>query len=92
MTLRSHVMQGFLKHFNQSEFIILKGMYSHIKALVASCQSYLEVSAQKRAGLAELQKMPIANRPCITLHLDNSGLYPQTFRGNEFIVAYVDSF
>ena len=69
-----------------------KGMYTHIKKLVASCQSCLEFRAHKRNGLAEIQRMPIPNLPFKVLHCDISGPYTQTFRGNKFIVSYVDSF
>ena len=67
-------------------------MYAHIQNLVKSCMSCLEKRAHKPGKLAELQRLPIPDKPFHTVHLDASGPYPQTLQGNKYILAFVCAF
>ena len=48
--------------------------------------------AHKSSVLTHMQKLEISNYLSQIIYVDIAGPYPQTFKGNKYIVAYIDSF
>ena len=67
-------------------------MLVDLKKLIKTCESCLEYRAHKPKILAEMQKLKVPNYPFATVHCDIAGPYPQTLKGNRYIITFVDSF